>query len=142
MKIADVKIGETYLTKVSGALVRVVAVQRIEPDGRWNKQARFRVRRVDNGRTLDKSRTASALRPLPAPLLAPDPTTERLRAGAQSARALDAEGRYAEAVLAWEILAKDAADANRPKTAAGFYTLAAMARARVALASADSEGAK
>lgn len=74
MKIADVKIGEKYLTKVSGALVQVVVIQRIEPDGRWDKQTRFRVRRADNNKTLDKSRAASALRSLPTP----DPIRQRL----------------------------------------------------------------
>ncbi len=63
MKIADVKIGETYRTMVSGTLVRVVVTHRVEPSG-WNKTARFKVQRVDNGRVLD-SRAASALRPLP-----------------------------------------------------------------------------
>ncbi|MDE3097248.1 MAG: hypothetical protein KGK07_14765 [Chloroflexota bacterium] len=67
MKIADVKIGETYLAKVSGSLVKVVVVQRVEPDGRYQMTTRFRVRRADNGKTLDKTRAASALRPLPPP---------------------------------------------------------------------------
>lgn len=137
MKIADVKIGETYLTKVSGAPVRVVVVQRVEPTV-FSKMARFRVRRVDNGRVLDKSRAASALRPLPVQ----DPVVAALIAGAKAARQLDAEGRWANAALAWEALAMDAAAAKRPKFAARAANYAAAARARLEVAPVEPETAK
>lgn len=135
MKIADVKIGETYITKVSGALVKVAVVERIEPDGRRNKQARFRVRRVDNGKALDKSRAASALRPLPAR----DPIAEKLITSMRAARQLEAEGRWAEAVSAWNTLAKDAADVGRPRTATHAQHCAEIALARSNAADTEPE---
>lgn len=61
MKQADVKVGETYWTKIGEQLAKVVVVgTRVDLKGR----TRFTVRRLSEGRYLPKSRTAAALRPL------------------------------------------------------------------------------
>lgn len=138
MKIADVKIEETYLTKVGGALVRVVAFQRVEPNGRFSKTARFRVRRVDNGRVLDKSRAASALSPLPVL----DPIIVKLVDGMQAARALEVGGKWADAVAAWERVKEVAAENNRLRAVAIAVQHATAARARIEEVAADSEATK
>ncbi len=62
MKTKDVRLNETYHTKVAGdGLVAVIAYARDES----GKQTRWRVKRVDNERPLPKSRTAAALRFIP-----------------------------------------------------------------------------
>ncbi len=140
MKIADVKIGETYLTRVSGSLVRVVATARVEPTCLYAKTARFRVRRVDNGKVLDKTRAASALRPLP--VSGTDPVTQALREQLVVARLLESEGRWAEALATWNALAKAAAEAGRLKTVAFAEARAEIALAKSNAATADPEGTK
>lgn len=59
MKQADVVIGETYIARVSGQLVKVVVVNKDE-----NSKGRtvFRVKRLDTGKFLPNTRTAAALR--------------------------------------------------------------------------------
>jgi hypothetical protein len=62
MKQAEIVMGRVYLTKVGEALVKVrVTGDRIDYQGR----KRFHCERLDNGKSLPKSRTAAALRPLP-----------------------------------------------------------------------------
>lgn len=69
MKVADINIGEEYLTKVGASLVRVKVTAAVS--GRLNYSTgkdgprRFECRRVDNGTNLPKARTASALREAP-----------------------------------------------------------------------------
>ena len=113
MRIADVEIGNAYLTRVSGALVKVVVTQRVEPTS-FSKTARFHVRREDDGKALDKSRTASALRPIDAP----DPVAVKLIEGAKNARALEEVGSRAQAMVAWEDVKKAAAENDRPRMVA------------------------
>jgi hypothetical protein len=63
VKLADVKIGEVYLTKIGEELARVVVVdRRLEPT-RKGYRTTFRVRREGERELLPKSRTAAALRP-------------------------------------------------------------------------------
>lgn len=72
MKLADVKIGEVYLTRVSGVLTRVIVTHRKQhtTHGHWNglsggrsrTSTKFRVMREDNDAMLSKLRTAAALR--------------------------------------------------------------------------------
>lgn len=119
MKVADIKIGETYYTKVSEALVKVVVTNRVEPDGGWSKQTRFRVKRVDNDKVLPNTRAASALRPLLA--------GQSLIDAAKAVNVLERDGKWLEALDAWNALAKDAAEAKRPKMSA--Y---ALLRAKIA----------
>lgn len=66
MKQKDVKIGGEYLTKVSGARVKVRVKHEITAAGRAGKMA-YRLVRVDTGAELPKARTASALHPIPEP---------------------------------------------------------------------------
>lgn len=59
----DIAIGGEYLTRVSGALVRV-RVLRVDDRPDWlsgRAQTRYVVARVDTGKALDKHRHASAL---------------------------------------------------------------------------------
>lgn len=68
MKNEDVKIGATYLTKVSGKLVKVIVTAEGIRATHWqNKTVKLRklwhVKRADTGRSLN-ARTAVALRPL------------------------------------------------------------------------------
>lgn len=63
MKIEEIEIGGTYYTKISGSRVKVIVVRRIEATsflGR-TRSTRFEVKRADNGKRLDKARTAAAL---------------------------------------------------------------------------------
>jgi len=133
MKIAEVKIGETYLTTVSGVLAEVVVIQRIEPS-RAREQTRFRVKRVDNGKVLT-SRAASALRPVTAP----DPVAQALLKQVDAARQLENEGKWDEAVIAWNALAKTAKAASRPKMTALAQHYAENALAKT---TPDSEASK
>lgn len=72
MKTEDVKVGETYLTKIGDTLARVVVVRKRQgiPShpgafGRVRKERdTFEVRRENEDRVLPKTRSASALRPL------------------------------------------------------------------------------
>ncbi len=70
MKIAEVVIGQTYLTKVGETLVRVMVVDKVHgygsPYSDRRTQDKFRVRREGEARVLPKARTAAALRPLPS----------------------------------------------------------------------------
>jgi len=63
VKQSDVMVGGVYETLVSGALVRVKVLYRIDI-GNLVKRSRFRVARADNGQALSKPRTAAALRPV------------------------------------------------------------------------------
>lgn len=60
----EIEVGGEYLTRVSGALVRVRVLHAVERES-WSARqqtlTRFKVARVDNGETLPKVRTASAL---------------------------------------------------------------------------------
>ena len=58
MKKKDIRLGETYYTRVGGALVAVIPYA-IKVSG---KRDAFRVKRADNGQELPKPRTAAALR--------------------------------------------------------------------------------
>ena len=60
MKIKEIVVGSSYYTKVGGGRVKVKVLSTVEPTP-FSKQTRFRVQREDNGRALDKPRTASAL---------------------------------------------------------------------------------
>jgi hypothetical protein len=74
MKLAEVKVGETYLTKIGPNLVRVVVVRSEvrparPPSNAYKGRAsltRFLIRRERDVQVLQKMRTAAALRPLPA----------------------------------------------------------------------------
>ena len=75
MKLSEVKVGETYLTKIGPNLVRVVVVRsEVRParpalpgyTGRASL-TRFLIRRERDAQVLQKMRTAAALRPLPTP---------------------------------------------------------------------------
>lgn len=61
MKTKDVRLNETYITKVGNERVEVVVYARDETGSR----TRWRVKRIDNNTTLPKSRTAAALRMIP-----------------------------------------------------------------------------
>ena len=61
MKIKEVKVGQNYKTYVTNKLVEVTVIG-VEKDY-WSKRTKFRVSRVDNGRILDKLRSAAKLRP-------------------------------------------------------------------------------
>lgn len=62
MKQADVKIGETYLTKIGDRQVAVVVVDQINDI--YSGRVRFRVRKAQaDSPVLPKSRAASALHP-------------------------------------------------------------------------------
>lgn len=62
MKQNEIVLGEDYFTKIGGALVRVKVLSIADPSKVWGKRVRYVVQRADNGKTLPKSRTASALR--------------------------------------------------------------------------------
>lgn len=138
MKIADVKIGETYLTRVSGTLVKVVAVARIEPTGLFSKTTRFRVRRVDNGKTLDKTRAASALRHIPSQ----DPVTAKLLESVKAAQRFEDGGWWALAASEWDAVKALAVEHHRPRAEAMAEAKAKAARAKLGASSADPETAK
>ena len=61
MKQAEVKVGETYETKVGQVWVPVVVVEKVTD---WKGRTRFRVRRSDNSKVLPLDRTAAALQPV------------------------------------------------------------------------------
>lgn len=65
MKQSSVAIGAIYLTRVSGELVEVRVELVTTMFLRLNRRSvtRYRLRRVDNGTTLPKLRSAAALRP-------------------------------------------------------------------------------
>jgi hypothetical protein len=63
MKKKDVRIGETYLAKVSGALVPVKVLSETST-GSPHYRSAFRVVNTHTGQMLPKPRTAAALRPL------------------------------------------------------------------------------
>lgn len=67
MKNQDVKVGETYLTKIGDVDARVVVVQRRIGVPFMGKKERdtFDVRRENEDRVLPKPRSAAALHPLP-----------------------------------------------------------------------------
>lgn len=63
MKINDIEVGQRYYTRVSGdkILVEVVAVIQVNTFCGRTIRRKVRVKRVDNGRVLDKPREASSL---------------------------------------------------------------------------------
>lgn len=61
----DIVIGNSYLTIIGGNLCPVVVMSIREPNS-WNKRTTYIVRRIGESRDLPKSRTAAALRPMPA----------------------------------------------------------------------------
>jgi hypothetical protein len=75
VKLSEVKVGETYLTKIGPNLVRVVVVRSEvrsarPPSPGYRGRAsltRFLIRRERDAQVLQKMRTAAALRPLPTP---------------------------------------------------------------------------
>jgi hypothetical protein len=101
VKLSEVKVGETYLTKIGPNLVRVVVVRSEVRPARpalpgYNGRAsltRFLIRRERDAQVLQKMRTAAALRPLPTPkerVFAIKTDSEKFR----SALAECAEGVY------------------------------------------------
>jgi hypothetical protein len=104
MKTVDVKIGETYLTKVGQTLVKVIvsteAGRRLAYAGEKDGSRRFHCKRVDNGLLLPKPRTAAALRPVPAPakafeVRANDASGELLLTGKSAVLSIDDVARVA-----------------------------------------------
>jgi hypothetical protein len=74
MKQADVTVGGTYLTKISGREEPVVVVDSITGTshgafGRETERTYFRVRPAKGGGVLPKSRTAAALSPMVEPTM-------------------------------------------------------------------------
>lgn len=81
MKLKDVVIGETYLTRIGERLARVIVVGTREDT--FSGRTRFLVRRVGEDRVLPKSRAPSALREFLTPrnkqvpiLVEPTPESE------------------------------------------------------------------
>lgn len=70
MKLADIVIGQNYLTKISNKLTEVrvesVVTAALDPHVRGPRIA-FRCVRVDTGKTLPRARSAQALHPLDTP---------------------------------------------------------------------------
>lgn len=64
MKQAEIQIGQTYQTKVNGAWVPVVVVERVATNYARGSHTRYVVRRVDSEKPLSKWRTAAALQAL------------------------------------------------------------------------------
>jgi hypothetical protein len=81
MKVKEIQIGGTYLTKIGEERVRVVVVDRVPMLGGYQgdrqRPDRFRVRRENEARVLPKWRTAAALHPLPASRPEPTRTAEQ-----------------------------------------------------------------
>jgi len=72
MKQAEIKVGETYQTKIGEGLVKVRVICETTVSRHYAykpsvERKAFRVARIDNGKHLPKPRTAAALRPLPGP---------------------------------------------------------------------------
>jgi hypothetical protein len=65
VKQTEVKVGEVYLTRVSGLLVKVRVTLR-SVYGTTPKKTRFWLERVDNGKKLFKPRSGAALHPYEA----------------------------------------------------------------------------
>lgn len=63
MKIKDVELGKTYLTKIGETRARVIAVRFVDTPGR---PRRIAVRRENETAVLPKARAAAALHPAPA----------------------------------------------------------------------------
>jgi len=59
MKLSEVKLGEVYTTLVSNNEVKVKVLYMTKDY--WSKRKKFKVARVDNGRILDKLRSAAVL---------------------------------------------------------------------------------
>jgi hypothetical protein len=77
---AEIKVGGTYRTRISGALVRVVVVRAVESTERcygatsmlspqYRRKVRFEIRREDTGVILPKHRSAGALHETFAPYM-------------------------------------------------------------------------
>jgi hypothetical protein len=70
MKASEIKVGGRYLSKVSGNNVEVevtaVVPGYVTLSGRVARDT-YRVRRVDNGKYLNKSRAVQALHPMKSP---------------------------------------------------------------------------
>lgn len=62
-KVADIKVGEVYWTEVSGRTVKVKVISGPKAAYMRKRADRFVVQRVDNGKILEKMRTAHALVP-------------------------------------------------------------------------------
>lgn len=61
MKIHEIKVGETYYTRIAGFLQKVVVVRETTVRTIQRTYTAFVVRRVDETRELPKPRRASAL---------------------------------------------------------------------------------
>ncbi len=59
MKQAEVVVGGSYITSISGQRVPVTVLERTQDY--WSGRTAFRVQRKDNGKVLPKVRTAAAL---------------------------------------------------------------------------------
>lgn len=121
MKHKDVVVGETYMARVSGELVRVRVTAEITAENwRSGRMTRaFRVATMD-GRYLPKSRTAVALRPVSAP-----PWTEEWETRRQDLRACRRAGQFDRADMLAEVMRGLAAARGR-----GARYLAAVSRMR------------
>lgn len=62
MKLAEVKIGDTYKTEVSGNMVAVKVLYQTKDY--YSNRKKFKVARVDNLKILDKLRSAAKLSPI------------------------------------------------------------------------------
>lgn len=108
MRKDQIAIGGTYLTRVSGELVRV-RVQGLSARYSWGREGQhresdgFRCVRVDNGQPLPKVRTAAALHPIP--------------------EAQDRD-RYARLAVAWRTIGDQRERDNRWTAALAAYLIA------------------
>jgi len=59
MKLAEVKIGEVYQTEVSGKMVDVKVLYQTKDY--YSNRKKFKISRIDNGKILDKLRSAAKL---------------------------------------------------------------------------------
>jgi hypothetical protein len=65
MKIKEVFVGRSYMTKVGQKQVKVLVTERI--DSKWHSKELFVCVRVDTGKTLPKYRSAASLHPVTTP---------------------------------------------------------------------------
>jgi len=71
-KVADIKVGEVYWTEVSGRTVKVKVISGPRAPYMRTRKNSFVVQRVDNGKILEKMRTAHSL--VPALPVVPGPS--------------------------------------------------------------------
>lgn len=111
MKTEEIKVGATYLTRMGSELAPVVVVGEARRNFNYSlaKETgprRFNVRRVNETRTLPKSRTAATLRPVPGrSFTMPDGTKVKairsyidsyhVEVGDEKLRALQADPKHA-----------------------------------------------